>query len=85
MPYGEPDFDDPNEIIGVELDGNPETTEEMAYVFAEEFTRLGFSKEKLMFIFKLPFYASAYKAYNELGEEKISTIIDECSAIWNRN
>lgn len=85
MPYKEPDPTDPNMLVGVELPANAETTKNMAYVFAEEFARIGFNKSKLMQIFKRPFYAGAHRAYLELGEEEIERIVDECLAIWGRD
>jgi hypothetical protein len=84
MPYNEPDPTDPNVLVRVELQTDENTTLEMAYVFAEEFARLGFDKEKILGIFKRPFYAGAYKAYSELGHEKIEKVIDECISIWGR-
>jgi hypothetical protein len=71
-------------LVGVELPADADTTEDMAYVFAEEFARLGFNKKRLMSLFKSPFYAGAHRAYIELGEEVIEKIIDECVAIWGR-
>lgn len=84
MHYNDPDPNDPNMLIGVEVPATAETTREMAYVFAEEFARIGFDKEKLMRIFRRPFYAGAHRAYLELGEQEIETIVDECIAIWGR-
>lgn len=84
MPYNDPDPTDPNMLVGVELPANPKATWDMAYVFAEEFARLGFDKKNLMRIFKRPFYAGAHRAYLELGEETIEKIVDECLAIWGR-
>ncbi len=85
MPYKEPDPTDPNMLVGVEIPAMAETTEEMAYVFAEEFTRMGFDKEKIMKIFSRPFYAGSHRAYQELGAEKIEIIIEECFEIWGRS
>ncbi|MFQ5864793.1 MAG: hypothetical protein ACE5IW_06135 [bacterium] len=84
MPYNDPDPSDPNVLVGVEIPANAETIRDMAYVFAEEFARIGFDKEKLMRIFKRPFYAGAHRAYEELGEEEIEKIVDECLEIWGR-
>jgi hypothetical protein len=84
MPYNDPDPTDPNMLVGVELPGTAESTRDMAYVFAEEFSRLGFGKKKLMRIFKTPFYAGAHRAYIELGETEIEKIVDECLGIWGR-
>ncbi len=85
MPYKDPDPMDPNMLVGVELPANAETTEEMAYVFAEEFARMGFDKEKIMRLFSRPFYAGSHKAYQELGAEKVEKIVEECLEIWGQN
>ncbi|MFQ5639387.1 MAG: hypothetical protein ACE5IR_15490, partial [bacterium] len=61
MPYKEPDPTDPNMLVGVELPATAETTEEMAYVFAEEFVRMGFDKERIMKVFSRPFYAGSHR------------------------
>lgn len=85
MPYKEPDPTDPNMLVGVELPAAADTTKEMAYVFAEEFARMGFNKEKIMRLFSRPFYSGSHRAYQELGAEKTEKIVDECLAIWGRN
>jgi hypothetical protein len=54
----------------------------MAYVFAEEFARLGYSREQLLWLFKNPFYGGAHGAYRALGEDEILAIIDECLNVW---
>ncbi len=84
MPYNDPHPTDPTMLVGVELPADADTTEDMAYVFAEEFARMGFNRRKLMSLFKRPFYAGAHLAYVQLGEEAIEKIIDECLAIWGR-
>jgi hypothetical protein len=82
MPYNDPDPTDPNMLVGVELATNADMTRDMAYVFAEEFARLGFDKERILRIFTQPFYAGAHRAYLELGAEEMERIVDECLAIW---
>ena len=84
MPYNDPSPTDPTMLVGVELPADADTTEDMAYVFAEEFARLGFKKQRLMSLFKSSFYAGAHRAYVQLGEEVIERIVDECLAIWGR-
>jgi len=81
MPYDDPD---PNMLVGVEIPGTAESTRDMAYVFAEEFARMGFNKSKLMRVFQTPFYAGAYRAYLELGGAEVEKIIDECLGIGVR-
>lgn len=85
MPYNAPDPNDPNMLVGVEVPATGETIRDMAYVFAEEFARIGFDKEKLIRIFKRPFYAGAHQAYLSLGEEEIEKIVEECLEIWGKS
>ena len=82
MPYNDPDPSDPNVLVGVELEVDEDAAKDMAYVFAEEFTRLGMDKDKLMGIFSNSEYAGAHRAYLQLGEKEIETIVDECISVW---
>ena len=82
MPYQDPDPTDPNMLVGVMLSADAEATREMAYVFAEEFARLGYSREQLLWLFKNPFYGGAHGAYRALGENETLSIIDECLGAW---
>jgi hypothetical protein len=69
-------------LVGVMLPAEAETMTDMAYVFAEEFARLGYDRTRILWLFKNPFYGGAHGAYQVLGEETIKTIIDECLAAW---
>ncbi len=82
MPYNDPDPSDPNVLVGVELEVDEDAAKEMAYVFAEEFARLGKDKEQLMKIFSKKEYAGAHRAFLQLGEKEIETIVDECISVW---
>lgn len=82
MPYKDPDPSDPNMLVGVMLPADAEATRDMAYVFAEEFARMGYSREQLLSLFKNPFYGGAHGAYRSLGESEIMRIIDECLNVW---
>ena len=82
MPYNDPDPSDPNVLVGVVLPADAEAMREMAYVFAEEFARMGYDKGQLLSVFQNPFYAGAHGACRTLGEEAIHAIIDECLAAW---
>jgi hypothetical protein len=84
MPYRDPDPTDPNMLVGVVLPADGEATRDMAYVFAEEFARLGYGREQLLWLFKNPFYGGAYGAYRALGEGEILSIIDECLNVWGK-
>ena len=82
MPYYEPDLTDPNVLIGVVLPGGAEATREMAYVFAEEYARMGYDGNRLLGLFKNPFYSAAHDAYRALGERAVQSIIEECIGAW---
>jgi hypothetical protein len=84
MPYDDPDPSDPSILIGVEAPANPGGDEDMAYVFAEEYARMGFAPAGLLELFHNPFYAGAYRALEVLGEAKIRAIIGETFGIWGR-
>jgi hypothetical protein len=84
VPYQDPDPTDPNMLVGVVLPADAGASREMAYVFAEEFARLGYDRERLLWVFKNPFYTGAHGAYQALGETEILSIIDECLGVWGR-
>jgi hypothetical protein len=84
MPYKDPDPTDPNMLVGVVLPAAPEATRDMAYVFAEEFARMGYRQDELLRLFKNPFYGGAHGAYQILGENEILSIIDECINAWGQ-
>ncbi len=84
MPYNDPDPTDPNMLVGVMLPADAEATTEMAYVFAEEFARMGQNRQQILSLFKNPFYSGAHGAYQSLGEAKTLAIIDECLAVWGQ-
>jgi hypothetical protein len=76
--------EDPLELVGVVLPADAEAMRDMAYVFAEEFARLGFEAQKILRLFQHPFYAGAHRAYLALGEAEVRTIIEECTQLWGR-
>jgi hypothetical protein len=82
MPYDDPDPLDPMELVAVALPADAGSPREMAYVFAEEFARLGHDGARILSLFKNPFYAGANGAYQALGDAAARAIIDECVAAW---
>ena len=82
MPYDEADETDPTILVGVELPADRSSWRETARVVAEEFARIGFSEERLMEIFRDPFYTGAHQAYAVLGEAAILEIVRSSAAPW---
>ena len=81
MPYGEPDPTDPSVLVGVALPADREATRDMAWVFAEEFARMGLDAPWILGLFRSPFYAGAHGALQVLGEPEIAAIIEECVGV----
>jgi hypothetical protein len=84
MPFDDPDPTDPQMLVGVVLPSDEQATREMAYVFAEEFARMGFDAQGILRLFRDPFYAGAHGAYRSLGEDGIRVIVEECVSVWGR-
>ena len=82
MAYREPDPSDPNVLIGVAVTADAESMREMAWVFAEEFARLGGDARRIRGLFRTPFYAGAHRAWRALGETEIAAIVDQCVSVW---
>ncbi len=84
MPYDEPDETDPMVLIGVELPADGSTSEESCRVLAEEFARMGIGEERLMELFRNPFYAGPHHAFRVLGEDRVRAIVHEYVEVWGR-
>lgn len=71
--------DDPFAMVGVFLPVEPDqdAAAEMARVFIEEFALMGFSAERILRLFKSPFYASAHLLYQQRGEAFVRESIDQ--------
>ena len=84
MPFDEPEFDDPQELLGVELPGDESVTREMAAAFADEFAQLGFTRAQILALYRKAEYAGAHQAWRLLGDEEIGRIVDESLGVWSR-
>ena len=84
MPYDDPDVEDPQELVGVELPGDEAVTREMAAAFADEFAQLGFTRPQILALYRKAEYGGAHRAWRLLGEEAIARLVDESLAVWGR-
>ncbi|GIW39832.1 MAG: hypothetical protein KatS3mg076_0409 [Candidatus Binatia bacterium] len=82
MPFGRPEIDDPEMLVGVAVPADPASAREMAYVFAEEFATLGYGAERILRIFRNPHYLGPHRALELLGEDEVRRIVGECVAFW---
>jgi len=84
MPYDDPEPDDPQELVGVELPGDESVTREMAAVFADEFAQLGLGRAQILALFRKAEYSGAHQAWRLLGEDAVARMVDESLAVWGR-
>jgi hypothetical protein len=82
MPYDDPEADDPQELVGVELPGEESVTREMAAAFADEFAQLGLTRAQILALYRKAEYAGAHRAWRLLGDEEIGRLVDESLAVW---
>jgi hypothetical protein len=70
--------EDPMALVGVAMDRGPdeESLTEMAWCFAEEYVRMGWSGERILRLFKNPFYRGPYQALQAKGEASVLQIIE---------
>ena len=74
--------DDPFEMVGVALpqEMDDEALTEMACCFVEEFARMGYQGEKLMRLFRHPFYKGPHSVYRAKGEGFVQALVDQVSS-----
>ncbi len=84
MPYDNPEPDDPQELVGVELPGDASVTREMAAAFADEFAQLGLGRDQILALFRKAEYSGAHQAWRLLGEDAVARMVDESLAVWGR-
>jgi hypothetical protein len=84
MPYRDPDPSDPSVLVGVAVPADAAAMRSMAWVFAEEFARMGYDGPRILAVFRSPFYTGAHRAWRALGEAEVTAIVDECVGVWRR-
>jgi hypothetical protein len=84
MPCDDPDGSDPMLLVGVELPAGPDADRDMAWAFAEELARLGYSAPEIVSVFKQPWYAGAHRAYVTLGDSAIDAIVRQTVEVFGR-
>ncbi len=72
------DPDDPLALVGVGLEEDPDdqALAEMAWSFVEEYARMGWSGEKILRIFRSPFYRGPHRVLRVKGEDYVRGLVD---------
>jgi hypothetical protein len=82
MPYNEPESDDPLELVGMVMPGEPGQLEAMAECLVEEYVRLGWDARRLMTLFVNPLFMATHRIYRQKGEAYVRELIDRMCAKW---
>ncbi len=70
--------EDPMALVGVAIERGPddEALTEMARCFVEEFARMGWSGERILRLFRNPFYRGPHQILRRKGEEFVRSLIE---------
>jgi len=83
MPKREVGPEDPMEFVAVGLPGASEAAlRDMALCFAEEFARDGWTEERLLGLFKNPFYRGPYLVWCKQGDDFVREVAREAIRMW---
>jgi hypothetical protein len=59
-----------------------ETARQTAAAFATEFAQLGYHRNEILGLFRAPFYTTVHETWELLGEQEISSIVDDVVCEW---
>jgi len=81
MKTNEPE--DPLELVGVQMHEGPDdqALEEMAWCFIEEYARMGWNGERILKLFRNPFYRGPNQILRARGEEFIRERIETITGV----
>jgi hypothetical protein len=83
MPRDEFVVEDPMELVGMVLPGEPGQLEAMAECLVEEYVRLGWDERRLMTLFVNPMFMATHRIYQRRGEEYVRGLIRSMCAKWS--
>lgn len=72
--------EDPMELVGMVMPGEPGVLEAMAMAFVEEYVLLGWDEPRLMTLFVNPLFMATHRIYRQKGEEYVRALIRETCA-----
>jgi hypothetical protein len=74
--------DDPMQLVGMVMPGEPGMLENMAEIIVDEYVRLGWDEERLMTLFVNPMFMATHRIYRQKGESYVRDLIREIRARW---
>ncbi len=82
MPQDEFSTEDPLELVGMVMPGEPGQLEAMAECIVEEYVRMGWDERRLMTLFVNPMFLATHRIYRQKGEEYVRALIQRTCAMW---
>ncbi len=79
----EHEVEDPLELVGVQMKEGPDDHDlaEMAGCFIEEYARMGWNGERILKLFRNPFYRGPYQILRARGEEFVRERIETITGV----
>ena len=74
--------DDPMELVGMVMPGEPGQLEAMAEAFVDEYARLGWDEKRILALFVNPFFLATHRIYRQKGEAYVRELISKTCAKW---
>jgi len=81
MPVKAFEDDDPMDLVGMVLPGEPGQIETMAACLVEEYVRMGWDEPRLFALFVNPMFLATHRIYRARGEAYVRRLIRET---WRR-
>ncbi len=85
MPYGEPDATDPMQLVGHAMPGEPGGLELMAETVVDEYLRLGFDKDRILDMFRKPFFAMTHSVWQQKGDAWCDALVERVVATYRKH
>lgn len=82
MPKDEFVSEDPLELVGMVLPGEPGQLEVMAECLVEEYVRMGWGEERLMTLFVNPMFSATFRIYRHKGKVYVQELIRRICEKW---
>ena len=79
----EHEAEDPLELVGVQMKNGPDdqALADMAGCFIEEYARMGWDGERILKLFRNPFYRGPYQILRAKGEEFVRERIETITGV----
>jgi hypothetical protein len=74
--------DDPMELVGMVIPGEPGQLELMAEALVDEYARMGWDEKRLMSLFVNPFFLATHRIYHLKGADYVAALIHEVCGRW---